>query len=119
MVSCLNIVKAVKRNRIVNAGIVSVERYYILNAHCHKLLQRHCAVHGFAGGSSVLSAFIKHRHYNGYSSRLAAERRYYALQILVMVIGAHGDGLTVHFIGYAVIKAVADDVCVKSSGGVL
>ena len=112
-------VKAGQRNSILNACVVSVKGDDVGNAHGDQFLQAHCTVEGFACGALVLSAFIEHRHDNGNSSCLTADSTDDTLQISEMIIGGHGNLLTVHGVGFAVVEAVGDDINVMSAHGIV
>ena len=63
----------------------------------------------------MLSAFIEHRHYNADTASLSAYSTDNALKILEMIVRAHRNRLTVHLVGNAVVKHVANNVNVISS----
>ena len=115
LIGAAHIVKAGERYRVLHARIVRVERDDIRNAHVNQLLQSYGAVERFAGGALVLPALVEHRHYNRNAARLAADRADHSLQVLEVVVGAHRNIHSVHLVGHAVIKAVADDVDVLTA----
>ena len=65
----------------------------------------------------MLSALVEHRHNYVDSSCLTADSADYALEISIVIVGAHGNGLTVHFVGNAVVENVANDEDIVSANG--
>ena len=65
--------------------------------------------------NAFLSAFVKHGHDNSDTSCLTRDSRYYTLEILEMIVGAHGYFLAVHTICHAVVEAVTDNVYIVTS----
>ena len=112
-------VKAGQRNRILNTGVMCIKGDDVGNAHRDEFLQAHCTVEGFACRALVLSAFVQHRHDDGNSSCLTADSTDDTLQICEMVVGRHGNLLTVHGVGLTVVEAVGDDVNVMSAHGIV
>jgi len=109
------VVKSTERNSILNSGIVSVKGDNVGNAHVDKLLQRGSTVKRLAGGSVMLTSAIKHGHNYGNSAGLTADSADNSLKIAIVIVGAHGNGLTVHLVGNTVIEAVNDNVNVVTA----
>ena len=57
----------------------------------------------------MLSSFVEHGHDDGDASCLAADRADGALEVRVVIVGAHHIVLAVHLIGQTVVEHIADD----------
>ena len=111
--------KAVKGNRVLDAGIVGLEGNDVFHAHVHQLLQSHGAVEGFPGAALVLAAFIQIGHDNRQTAGLAADSRDDALQILEMIVGRHVVRVAVKLVGQAVIADIHHQVQIVSADGIV
>ena len=87
----------------------------ISNAHAYELLERDGTVERFSAAALVLSALVYHRHNDRDTSRLAADGTDYALEVLIVVVGAHALLNTVHLICYAVVEQIAENVNIVSA----
>ena len=99
--------------------VVRVKCKDILNAHSRKLVEHKCGIKRLASLASVLSALIEHGHNDRDTACLAAHCGNYSLQVLIMVIGAHVVLIAVHIICNAVIEAVAYDIYIMTSYGLV
>ena len=115
----LNVVKARKRYCVCYSGVVRVKRYNVRYAHIDKLVKHQRRVERFASAAPVLPSLVKHRHNNRYAPSLSAHCRDNTLQVLIMVVRAHVVFYAVHFIRYAVVKHIADNINVVASYGVV
>ena len=114
-----HVLKAVKRNGVLNSGVVSVEGDKVGDAHSNELLECKRTVERLSAGSLMLSALVEHRHYNADTASLTANSTDNSLKILKMVVGTHGYGLTVHIILYTVIEDVTYNINVVTSEGMV
>ena len=67
-----NIFKAAVGDRVLNSGVMSVERNNVGDAHIHKFSKRDCAVERFSGSAAVLAPFVEHRHNDGDAAGFSA-----------------------------------------------
>ena len=86
LIGWLNCFKTMQWNRILDTWIMRIKGDDVVNTHVYKLLQCDGTVQGFAGGTLMLSAFIKERHDNGDSSGLSTNSSNDTLQILIMIV---------------------------------
>ena len=107
LVGGMNILKSAKRNGVLHARIVCIEGDDVRYAHTHKLLKSDRAVERFSARALMLTSLVKHRHDYRYATRFARDSGDNALQIGVMVIGAHRNVLAVHLVGNAIVKGIA------------
>ena len=105
-----HVVKAGKGNGVGNAGVMCVEGQDIGHAHVDQLLQHDCAVQRLARGTLVLAPLVQHRHDDRDAACFAADGGDDALEICIVVIGAHALILSEHLVGDAVVEHIAEDV---------
>ena len=110
-----NVVKAHKRNGILNTRVVRVKSDDIFNAHRFEFLQRYRAVKRLPGRTFVLSAPVKNRHYYIYTGGFSPNGGNNSFQILVMVVRAHRNASAVHIVFAAVISDVGNDKKIVAS----
>ncbi len=63
----------------------------------------------------MLPSLVKHRHDHRDTVSLTADSGDGTLQILVVIVGTHGNFLTEHLVLYAVVEAVGEDVNIPSA----
>ena len=112
-----NVIKTAERNSVLYSGVMSIKGNDVGNTHIDELLKRGSAVERLSAGSVVLTSAVKHRHNYGNSACLTADSTDNSLEIAIVIIGAHGYGLTVHLVGNTVVKAVNDDINVVTAHG--
>ena len=113
------VIKADKRNCVLYAIVVCIKGNKVLYSVEFKLTEHHSAVERLAVGSLVLSALVEHGHNDRDTACLTLDSTDDSLKICEMLIGRHGDIITSHLIGNAVVKGVADDHDVKTSDRLL
>ena len=64
-----------------------------------------------------LASFVQHRHNDVHAAGLTADGGDDALQVLVVVVGAHGNVHPIHFVGNAVVENVGQDINIMSADG--
>ena len=86
LVSRLNGIESVKRDRILYTRIMCIEGDDVVNTHADQLLKCQCAVHGLTCSTSVLTALIQERHDNSDSSCFTICCSDHTFQILIVII---------------------------------
>ena len=119
LIGGLYVIKSGERNCVLHSGIVCIKGEDVGNTHIGQLLQHHGAVQRLSGASLVLSALVQHGHDYVDTSCLAADGADDSLQIGKMIVGTHGNGLTVHLIGDAVIEHVANNEYVSAAHSIV
>ena len=120
LVSGLNVFKALERNCVLNSRVVSVKCDNVVNAHIvAELLKSYCTVEGLSWWTLVLSALIKHGHNNGYSVSFAAYCGNRSFKVGKMLVRTHGNCLTVHIVGHAVVEHIAYNKNIVTANGLV
>ena len=96
-----------------------VEGDDVVHSEIAQLLESHGAVERLSARASVLPSFVEHGHDNGDASCLAAYGAYGALEVCVVVVGAHHIVPAVHLVGHAVVEHIADDKDIVAANGLL
>ena len=94
---------------------MSIKCNNVVDTHTYQFLKCECAVERFSRGSAVLSAFIEHRHDESQSASFAADRADHTLDVHKMIVGAHRNLLTIHFVGYAIIENVRENISIMTA----
>ena len=119
LISGSHVVKSGQRDRIGHAGVVRVERDDISNAHIDEFLQGERAVERLTPRTLVLATLVEHRHNDRDPVCFALDRPDDPFEILIVVVGTHRHGLTVHIVGHAVVEHIADDEEILASARLL
>ena len=114
-----DVIKAHQRNGIADTRVMRIEGHDIGNAHCLQLLQCYSAVERLAVVAAVLSAAVEDRHDDVDSVCLAGCCLNDALEILEMIVRAHGILHAEVVIGHAVVAHVGDDEQILAADGLL
>ena len=115
LVSRLDGVKAVERNGVLYAGVVSIKGNDIVDTHAGELLQGDRAVQGFTRGSLGLKAFIQIGHDDRDAAGFSADCSNYTLEVGEMIIRRHVVVKSKHAVGLIVVDHVHKDVEVHAA----
>ena len=113
------IIKAHQGNRILYTRIMCVKGNNLRYSHVLQLLQSHCAIEGFSGILTMLTAAVQDRHDHIDTMRLTADSLNRTLQIRKMLVRRHGNLVSKHVITAVVVARIADDINVQSSYGMV
>ena len=119
LVGGVDVLKSAQGDGVLDPGVVGVKGDEVLHAHAGQLLEAQGAVQGLPGGAAVLAAFIEHGHNDVDPASLAADGGDDPLQVLVVVVGAHGDVHAVHLVGHAIVEHIGKDVQIMASNRLL
>ena len=114
LISRLDSVKAVQRDRVHDAGIIGVKGDDVVDAHAYQFLERDGAIEGFSGSALVLAALIEVGHDHGDPARLAADGSDHSLEVLIVIIRGHMVHEPEHFVGLTVIDYIREEIEVHS-----
>ena len=117
LVRGLEVVKSAQGGGILHPGIVSIKGHKIGNPHILQFFQSIGTVQGFPAVPFMLSALVQKGHDYVDPMGFAPHGSNDPLQVLVMVIGRHMVGITVHFICNAVIAHIHQQEQIFASDG--
>ena len=109
--------EAVKRDRILHPGIMSVKGDDIVHSHTHHFLKRQSTVQRFPCGALMLTAFVEIRHDHGDPPCLSSHRSDNSFEILIMIVRRHMVFVPAQGIGQTVICHIHKQVKIGSADG--
>ena len=89
LISCLDRLETVKRDRVLDSWVMSVEGDDVFHAHVDQFLKADRAVQGFTSRALVLAAFVEERHDDIDPAGLSSDSGNDSLQILKMIVRGH------------------------------
>ena len=110
-------VKALKGDRVLYPGIMSIKGDDIGNTHSGQLLQGESAVQRFPFGTLVLTSLIKERHDHVDTTGFSVGSGNDTLQILIMVVRRHMVFITADRVSQAVVQHIGKDKKIRTSYG--
>ena len=108
-----------KRNRILNSGIMGIKGDNIIYSHTDQLLKAQSTVQRFSPGSFVLTAFVKEGHNDIDPSGFPSYGGNDPLQILKVIVRGHMVGVAAQRISQGIVADIHHEVKIVAPDGFL